>query len=39
MRIGEFAKRAGVSASNPLPPLPRDFKGQQIVLQLNFKYY
>jgi TonB family protein len=29
---------AGVSASNPLPPLPRDFKGTRIVLQLNFVY-
>ena len=29
---------AGVSASNPLPPLPRDFKGNRIVLQLNFVY-
>jgi TonB family protein len=35
----DLAAVAGVSASNPLPPLPRDFKGQQIVLQLNFKYY
>ncbi|HMD71401.1 MAG TPA: energy transducer TonB [Bryobacteraceae bacterium] len=29
---------AGVSASNPLPPLPREFKGNRIVLQLNFVY-
>lgn len=29
---------AGVSASNPLPPLPREFKGTRIVLQLNFVY-
>jgi TonB family protein len=29
---------SGVSASNPLPPLPREFKGTRIVLQLNFVY-
>jgi TonB family protein len=29
---------AGVTASNPLPPLPREFKGTRIVLQLNFVY-
>ncbi len=29
---------AGISASNPFPPLPRDFKGDRIVLQLNFVY-
>jgi TonB family protein len=29
---------AAISASNPLDPLPRDFKGNQIDLQLNFKY-
>jgi TonB family protein len=29
---------AGISASDPLPPLPRDFKGARIVLQLNFVY-
>jgi TonB family protein len=29
---------AGVSASNPLPPLPSEFKGNRIVLQLNFVY-
>ena len=29
---------AGVSASNPFPPLPADFKGDQIRLQLAFSY-
>jgi TonB family protein len=29
---------SGVSASNPLPPLPREYKGTRIVLQLNFVY-
>jgi TonB family protein len=29
---------AAISASNPLPPLPKDFKGNQIDLQLTFKY-
>lgn len=29
---------AGVSASVPFPPLPNDFKGQQIRLQFAFKY-
>jgi TonB family protein len=29
---------AGISASNPFPPLPREFKGDRIVLQLNFVY-
>jgi len=29
---------AAVSASNPLPPLPRDFKGQRIVLRMTFMY-
>ena len=29
---------AGVSASNPFPPLPADFKGEQIRLQLSFAY-
>ena len=27
---------AAISASNPLPPLPGEFKGDRIVLQLNF---
>lgn len=29
---------AGVSASNPLPPLPPEFKGERIVVQFNFVY-
>jgi TonB family protein len=29
---------AGVSASNPFPPLPAEFKGDQIRLQLAFSY-
>jgi TonB family protein len=29
---------AGVSASNPFPPLPNEFKGSQIRLQFVFKY-
>jgi TonB family protein len=29
---------AGISASNPFPPLPPDFKGDQIRLQLAFSY-
>jgi len=29
---------AGVSMSEPLPPLPRDFRGTRIVVQLNFLY-
>jgi TonB family protein len=29
---------AGISASVPFPPLPNDFKGQQIRLQFAFKY-
>jgi len=30
---------AGVSASEPLPPLPAEFRGPRIVLQLNFVYH
>jgi TonB family protein len=29
---------AGISASNPFPPLPALFKGEQIRLQLTFSY-
>jgi outer membrane biosynthesis protein TonB len=29
---------AGVSASNPFPPLPAEYKGDRIVLQFNFAY-
>jgi TonB family protein len=29
---------AAISASNPLPPLPKEFKGDRIVLQMSFMY-
>jgi TonB family protein len=29
---------AGVSASNPFPPLPGEFRGDRVVLRLNFVY-
>jgi len=29
---------AAISASNPLPPLPPEFKGERIVLQMTFLY-
>jgi TonB family protein len=29
---------AGISASVPFPPLPRDFKGQLVILKFSFKY-
>ncbi|MCU1327455.1 MAG: TonB family protein [Bryobacterales bacterium] len=29
---------AAISASNPLPPLPTEFKGDRIVLQMTFLY-
>ncbi|HJT89864.1 MAG TPA: TonB family protein [Bryobacteraceae bacterium] len=29
---------AGISASNPFPPLPYEYKGERIVLQFNFAY-
>lgn len=29
---------AGISASHPFPPLPRDFKGEQVRLQFTFSY-
>jgi len=29
---------AAISASNPLPPLPSDFKGDRIVLRMTFQY-
>lgn len=32
------ASVAGVSMSNPLPPLPDDFKGQQVRIAFTFKY-
>jgi TonB family protein len=29
---------AGVSASNPFPPLPREFQGSEVRLQFTFSY-
>jgi TonB family protein len=29
---------AGISASNPFPPLPSEYRGDRIVLQFNFAY-
>lgn len=29
---------AAISASNPLPPLPTEFKGTRVVLQMTFQY-
>ena len=29
---------AGISASNPFPPLPSEYKGERVVLQFNFAY-
>jgi len=29
---------AGISASNPFPPLPSEFRGEQVRLQFNFVY-
>jgi len=37
-RALDEAAVAGVSASNPLPPLPLEFKGDRIVVQFNFVY-
>ncbi len=34
----DCAAVAGISASNPLPPLPAEFKGDRVVLRLNFMY-
>ncbi|MGO9231743.1 MAG: TonB family protein [Bryobacteraceae bacterium] len=34
----DLAAVAGISASNPFPPLPTEFRGERIVLQLNFAY-
>jgi len=38
MRPLDEAAVAGISASNPFPPLPAEFKGERIVVQLNFAY-
>lgn len=32
------ASIAAISASNPLPPLPKDFKGDRIILDMSFMY-
>ncbi|HVT91407.1 MAG TPA: TonB family protein [Bryobacteraceae bacterium] len=32
------ASVASISASNPFPPLPREFKGNEVRLQLSFMY-
>lgn len=37
-RALDEAAVAGVSASNPLPALPPEFKGERIVVQFNFVY-
>jgi TonB family protein len=37
-RALDEAAVAGISASNPFPPLPTEFKGERIVVQLNFAY-
>ena len=29
---------AGIGASQPFPPFPKDFSGQQLRLELSFKY-
>jgi TonB family protein len=37
-RALDLAAVAGVDASQPFPPFPKEFKGQQIQLQFAFKY-
>ncbi len=37
-RTLDQAAVAAISASNPLPPLPREFRGDSIVLQMSFMY-
>jgi TonB family protein len=37
-RALDNASVAAISASNPLPPLPREFKGDRIILQMSFMY-
>lgn len=34
----DLAAVAGVTASNPFPPLPTDFRGNQVRLQFSFRY-
>jgi outer membrane biosynthesis protein TonB len=38
LRALDEAAIAAVSASNPLPALPPEFKGDRIVVQFNFVY-
>ena len=38
IRALDQASVAGVSMSNPLPPLPAEFKGEQVRLAFTFKY-
>jgi TonB family protein len=37
-RALDNASVAAISASNPLPALPKDFKGDRIILQMSFMY-
>ncbi|HVY91817.1 MAG TPA: energy transducer TonB [Bryobacteraceae bacterium] len=37
-RALDNASVAAISASNPLPPLPREYKGERIVLDMSFMY-
>ncbi len=37
-RVLDQAAVAAISASNPLPPLPAEFKGDRIILQMTFMY-
>ncbi|HVW11947.1 MAG TPA: TonB family protein [Bryobacteraceae bacterium] len=37
-RALDNASVAAISASNPLPPLPKEFKGDRIVLDMSFMY-
>jgi TonB family protein len=34
----DLAAVAGIDASQPFPPFPKDFNGQEVRLQLSFKY-
>ncbi len=38
VRVLDQTSVAAISMSNPLPPLPSEFKGDRVVLQLNFSY-
>jgi TonB family protein len=37
-RALDLAAVAGIDASQPFPPFPKDFNGQEIRLQLSFRY-